>query len=160
MRLTIIFAVIALFTLVSCTTNRSVTNAFHKYGNEEGVVKVSVPGWVISLGASFADLSKEERKLVRSLDKVKVLTIEDPELNSRVNFYKEYYQEIRSKNGYEDLVMVRENNDDVGILGKFEGERVKELIILIGGEENTIVYLKGDIHPDMLKEITGKTHRI
>ena len=160
MRHTFILAVIAVFTLVSCTTNRSVSNAFHKYGNEDGVVKVSVPGWVISLGASIADLSKEERRLIRSVDKVKVLTIEDPALNRRVNFYEEYYHEIRSKKGFEDLVMVREDNESIGILGRFKEDKVKELIILIGGDENTIVYLKGDIHPDMLKEISANTHRI
>lgn len=147
---------IALITLLSCSSNLVVSNAFHKYKHQDGVVSITVPGWIIDLGTAIADLSPEEKAMMRQIDKVKVLTIEDPGLNQQVNFYEEYYHRIRSKKGYEDLVMVREDNEDIGILGRFDGDIVRELIVLVGGDENTIVYLKGRLDPSLLKSLMNE----
>jgi hypothetical protein len=150
------FLFIILFTLSACSSNREISQAFHKYGHQEGVVKVNVPGWVIHLASRIADLETEERALLRQIDKVKVLTVEDQSINQQVNFYDEYYHKLKAKKGYEDLVMVRESEEQVGILGKFEGNTARELIILVGGDENTIVYLKGKIDPDTLKKLVNQ----
>lgn len=156
MRRSIPFLFLSLFILAACSSNREVSNAFHKYGHQEGVVTITVPGWVIHLAGRIADMEAEERALLRQIDKVKVLTIEDPQINQQVNFYNEYYQKIKARKGYEDLVMLRENEEQVGILGKFDGDSVRELIILVGGDDNTIVYLKGQIDPDTINKMVQK----
>jgi hypothetical protein len=159
MRPIYIFSILALITLSACSTNRAVQAAFSKYRNTEGVTAITVPGWVISLGMRIADLPQEERKLIGQIDKVKVLTVEDPTLNQYIDFHQEYYQRILAQKGYEDLVLVRENQENVSILGRFRGETLRELIVLVGGNENTLVYLRGKFEPSALQELIDKTEK-
>lgn len=162
MRRTILFLSVFLVTLSSCSTNRIVTEAFQKYKYVDGATSVTVPGWLISFGTYVADLSNEERQLIRGVDKVKVLTLDDPLLNKGVDFYDEYYQKLRSQKGYEDLLMVRDNGENVGILGRFKKDVIRELIILVGGDENTMIYLKGKLDPAAIKKMidSGKETNI
>ena len=156
MRFSVAVTLLFSFFFISCSSNKTISSAMNKYGHQDGVVSVSVPGWVLDLGGRIGDLAPDERQILKSIDKVKVLTIEDPELNRNVNFYDEFYRKVISKDGFEDLAMVIEDNDKIGILGRFKGDTVKELIILVGGDENTIVYLKGNITPEMINEIVSK----
>lgn len=106
---------------------------------------------------AVADLPREERALVRQISKVKVLSIEDAFLNQEVDLYDEYYHQIRSQKGYEDLVVVRENNEKVGILGLFKVEIIKELIIIVGGDENALIYIRGNLNPQTINDMIDNT---
>ena len=144
------FVVVTLFIFTSCDTNSGVSEAFLKYAHQEGVTSVSVPGWLISLGAKFADLSEEERELLESIDKVKVLSLEDSDLNGEVNLNKEFKFKINQKGEYEELLAVNNEDENITIFGKMDDDVIKELIILVGGDENAIVYIKGEIRPELI----------
>ena len=83
--LPILFASIFIFS--SCSYDRGVSEAFMKYRFKEGVTTITVPGWVIGLASNFADLEKEEQEILQSIDKFRVLAVEDDDLNSRINLH-------------------------------------------------------------------------
>ena len=145
----LILAVFLLF-LVSCNTNSGVSKAFSEYGHERGVISVTVPGWVISIAAKFADLDKDEQELLNSIDKVKVLSIEDDALNAKINLHKEFSDKINVNGDFEELLTVNDQDENVTIFGKMDGEVIKEMVILVGGDDNALVYLKGEIKPELL----------
>jgi len=147
---------VALIPLISCSTNRGVTAAFSEYAHEEGVTSVTVPGWVIRLGARFGDMEAEEKALLRSVKKVRVLAIEDQNLNDEANFYKEFYKKINYSGRFEELVHVRDDGDDIHILGLSKKDELRELIVLVSGDENVIVYLKGKFDPKKIKAMAMK----
>lgn len=120
---------------------------------KKGVTSITVPGWLISLGAKFGDLSKEERELLDCVDKVKVLAIENDDLNSRINLHKEFHLEINKNKEYEELLTVRDKNENVTIFAKMDENVIEEIVILVGGDENVMVYLKGEIKPEQINNI-------
>lgn len=149
-RILFILAAFSLF-LVSCDSNNpGVPKAFSEYGHERGVTSVTVPGWVISIASKFADLDKEEREILNSIDKVKVLSIEDEALNAKINLHDEFRDKINVNHDFEELMTVNDQNENVTIFGKMNDEVIKEMVILVGGDDNVMVYLKGEIRPELL----------
>ena len=150
-------AILVLF-LTSCDNNSGVSEAFLKYSHQKGVTAITVPGWLISVGAKFADLSKDEKELLESIDKVKVLTIEDSDLNAKVDFHKEFQFKINRNGEYEELLTVRDEEENVTIFGKMDDDIIKEMIVLVSGEENVMVYLKGEIRPELINNTIDVHH--
>lgn len=152
------FVIAALFIFASCDTNSGVSEAFLKYSHQKGVTSVAVPGWLIALGAKLGDLSDEEKELLESVDKVKVLSVEDDDLNAEINFHKEFQLKINKNGEYEELMTVNGDDESVTIFGKMDDDVIKEMIILVGGDENAMVYVKGEISPELINNAIDKNH--
>lgn len=148
--LPIIFLTLFLFT--SCEYDPGVSEAFMKYRFKDGVTTITVPGWVIGLAANFCDFEREERELLQSIDKVRVLVVEDENEDRNINLHREFSTKINRKNDYEELMTVRDENEDVTIFGKMDEDVITEMVVLVGGDENALIYVRGEIDPKMLKE--------
>jgi len=146
----LLLPVLFLFLFTSCEYDTGVSEAFTKYRFKDGVTTITVPGWLIHSAAMWGDLEREERDLLRSIDKVKVLTIEDEELNARSNLHKEFYETVRERGDLEELLVVRDGNEQVTIFGKADEDSIKEMLILVGGDDNAIIYLKGRLKPELI----------
>ncbi len=73
---------------------------------------------------------------------MRVLTIEDPNLNERNNFHREFYQLNSHNPQKEDYLAVRSDEEQVTLFVKEDEKTIDELLILIGGDDNIIVQLK------------------
>jgi hypothetical protein len=122
---------------------------YQKYRGEEGVVSIWLPGIVMKFAASIADLEHEEAAFLRSIRSMRVLTIEDNELYPGVNFAREANIHP-GRNGYQVMVQVTSEGEDVLILGREKRGKLKDVLILVGGEDNVMVHLKGRMHADMI----------
>ncbi len=145
----ILFASI-LFLITSCEYHPGVSEAFAKYRFKKGVTTITVPGWVIALGAKFGDIDEDEREIIESIDKVRVLVVEDHDLNQRINLHKEFHEKINRKNDYEQLMSVNDKNENVTIYGKMDNNIITEMVVLVGGDDNVLVYLRGEIDPKII----------
>lgn len=150
MKNTVLFSVLILFLFTACEYESGVSEAFTKYRFKEGVTTITVPGWAIRLAARWGDLDKNERELLQSIDKVKILAIEDKDLNARSNLHREFYSAVRENSEMEELMVVRDGNDQVTIFGIADENSIKELLILVGGDDNAMVYVKGRLKPEMI----------
>jgi hypothetical protein len=150
MRKIVFVSIAILFVFTSCSYEPGISEAFMKYRFKDGVTTVTVPGWVISLAASFADLEESEREMLESIEKVKVLSIEDNDLNARTNLHNEFYSHINKNDHYEELLVVHEDSESVTIFGRMDDSEIKELVILVGGDDNVLIYVKGEIKPELL----------
>lgn len=140
------------FMLSSCEYNPGVSEAFTKYRFKDGVTTITIPGWVIGIAANFGDIDKNERDLLHSIDKVRVLVVEDHELNAKINLHKEFSTKINRNNDYEELLSVQDENDNITIFGKMEENVITEMVILVGGDDNALIYVRGEIDPEILKD--------
>ena len=140
----------------SCAYDSGVSEAFTKYRFKDGVTSFTIPGWVIGLAARMGDLEYEERELLRSIQKVRVLTIEDNSLNARTNFHNEFYNRVSQNPEMEELMVVRSDQEQVTIFGKASEKTIDELLILVGGSDNAIVYVKGKFDVELLSELIQK----
>jgi hypothetical protein len=149
--LTFTLAILFLSTVVSAQT-LGTELLYQKYKGEEGIISIWLPGIAMKLAASIADLDEEEDDLLRSIRSLRVLTIEDNSLYPDVNFAKEV--KIKpGKNGYQVLIEVSDGNEDVLILGKEKKGKLKDILILVGGDDNVMVHIKGRMNTDMIESI-------
>ncbi|MFW5831314.1 MAG: DUF4252 domain-containing protein [Prolixibacteraceae bacterium] len=151
--------IVFIFIFTSCEENSGMSNAFMKYSWKSGVTYITVPGWMIGLASTFGDLGDEEQELLSSIDKVKIMTIEDHDLNARVNLHEEFYSKINSDKAFEELLIVRDGNENVTIFGKMDKTVIREMIILVGGDDNALVYLKGKIKPEVINDLVRKNSK-
>ncbi len=124
---------------------------YYSYKGEDGVVALKVPGFVIRLAGSIADLDREEKQLLRSLRSVKVLTIEDTGLYPGVNFAREV--NLSRMGGYQLLLEVHDGNEDVLIAAREKNGKITDLVVVVGGEDNALVHVRGRMNSNLLENL-------
>jgi hypothetical protein len=144
--------IVSVFIFTACETDSGVSKAFAKYSDNEGVTSITVPGWLISIGAGFGDLSEQERDLLDCIDKVKVLAIDNDNLNARINLHQEFHAEINKNKEYEELLSIRDKDESVTIFGKMNENVIREIVVLVGGDENVMIYVRGEIRPEVIND--------
>jgi hypothetical protein len=125
---------------------------YHTYKGEKGVMALYVPGFVLKFAGMCAGLDHEERQLVRCLKSVTVLTIEDGSRYPGVNFTEEM-DISRMKGDYNLLMEVHDGDEDVIIAAREIRGKITDLIVVVGGEENTLVHVRGRMKSDLLEEL-------
>ncbi|MCY1722363.1 DUF4252 domain-containing protein [Prolixibacteraceae bacterium Z1-6] len=158
MKILALLSVAILFVFTSCSYEPGVSEAFTKYRFKDGVTTVTVPGWVISLAAGIGDLDESEREILDCIDKVKVISIDNDDLNSRTNLHEEFYEQINRNKAYEELLVVREEDESVTVFGRMDESVIKEMVILVGGEDNAMIYIKGEISPELINKNINFSH--
>jgi hypothetical protein len=133
-------------------------NVYNTYKGEKGVVSIRVPGFLLRFAGMCADVDEEERALLRCLRSVSVLTIEDTHRYPGVNFASEM-DHTQMKGEYNLLMEVHEDDEDVIIAARERRGKITDLIVVVGGDENTMVHVRGRLKSDMLKEL-GKVSGI
>ena len=125
---------------------------YYNYKGEEGVVALKIPGFVMKLAGSIADLDREEKQLLRSLRSVTVLTIEETDLYPGVNFTEEVNLS-HMKGGYHMLLEVHDSNEDVIIAAREKRGKITDLIVVVGGDENVLVHVRGRMNNNLLENL-------
>ncbi|WP_346863611.1 DUF4252 domain-containing protein [uncultured Draconibacterium sp.] len=145
-----IISILILFLATSCSYEPGISEAFTKYRFKDGVTTISIPGWVINVAAGFGDLDESEREILDSIDKVRVMSIENDDLNAHIDLHKEFYEKINKNNNYEELLVVRDDSESVTVFGRIEDSVIKEMVVLVGGDDNALIYVKGEIKPELI----------
>jgi len=127
----------------------SVDKLFDKYGGKDGYTTVSINKGMFEM-LNDIDPEDEDLKVLAQIEFVRVLAIEDEEIKG-VNFYDEIMKSLNVEE-YEELMTVKQSDQDVKILVKQTGSIIQELLIVVGGEDNALVYIKGNIQ---LKDLSS-----
>jgi len=122
---------------------------FDKYSQKDGFTSVYITQAMFSL---FADMDTEGDEegfidLVKNLTCIKIISVEDTtgELNKTVNFYDEIMKNF-PKQKYEELMVVKKDNQDIKFLIRKDGKIINELLMIVGGsEENALISIQGNI---------------
>ena len=126
---------------------------YYSYKGEEGVVAIRIPGFVMKLAGSIADLDREEKQLLRSLRSVTVLTIEETDLYPDVNFTEEVNLS-HMKGGYKLLLEVHDGEEDVMIAAREKNGKIRDLIVIVGGGDNVLVHVRGRMNSNLLENLS------
>jgi len=118
---------------------------FDKYAGSEGITTVYISSKMFSMMAGV-DLDDDELEdVINNLKSIRILTVDDEELNNRLNFFSELESEL-DFGGYEELMVVKESDRDLKFLVKEKGKRIDELLMIGGGPgQNVLISIKGDL---------------
>ena len=141
------------FTLAIHAQPAGIDRLYYTYKGEEGVVAFRVPGFLMKFAGMCAGLDQPERQLLRSLRSVRILTIEDQQRYSGVNFAREV-DVHRMQDGYQLLMEVHEADEDVIISAREKNGKITDLIVIVGGSDNTLVHVKGRMNCDLLENLS------
>jgi hypothetical protein len=142
---------------VMAQDNSPIDKLFNKYANREGFTTVNISGKLLSFASKFDESKSKETAMLEKLSGIRILSVEDKELNKGLNFYKELEADGFFKNhNYEVLMEVTEKDEIVRFYGR-SGEKGKlsELLMVVGGNDNTLISIRGVIDPDDISKITG-----
>ena len=150
------FSLILLLGSAGFSQNKSVDRVFRKYAHRKGVTSVSVPRILLSIGRAFmTDMDAEEKRMLKTIHKLKVLTIEDEALNAKTDFYAEMSQTLK-KNNFKEMMTVKSDGQTVKMVAHEKRGRIDRLILVVGGEENVLVSIKGKMKYSDLSKLIQK----
>ena len=130
---------------------------FEKYANKKGFTTVNISGALLGFASQIETGKDGVGDILKGLNGVRILTVEDHELNQKLDFYKELENDGFFKNhDYEVLMEVTEENEVVRFYGKNAGEgKLAELLMVVGGNENVLISIRGVIDPKDISKITN-----
>ena len=152
MKRLIIAAIALVFSISLFAQPAGYHDVYRSYKGEEGVVSLHIPGFLLKFAGMCAGLEHDERALVRCLKSVTVLTIEDNHLYPGVNFTREM-DITRMKDNYNIMLEVHDGDEDVIIAVREKKGKITDLIVVVGGDENTLVHVRGRMESDLLAEL-------
>lgn len=151
----IILSLSILFLTVSLFAQRNPIDAlFEKYSGSEGITTVYISSKMFSMMAGL-DLDDDELEdVINNLKSIRILTVDDEELNNELNFFEELEKDL-DLSGYEELMVVKESDKDLKFLVKEKGKRIDELLMIGGGPgQNVLISIKGDLDLQNISSIS------
>lgn len=153
MKKSILFILCLALPIMTIAQPLAVRKAFHRYGHDEGITRVTVPGIAIRMASWLVD-DAETEALLKGINKVKVLFAEGEENMLQPEFASKFMKEIK-RGQFEEMLTMNDQEDQVGIYIRDGRRHKKELVLFVSGkDESTIVYLKGKITPELLKQLS------
>lgn len=134
-----------------------VDKLFEKYANQKGFTTINISGKLLGFAAQIDTGDDATSDMLSSLNGIRVLTVEDDELNEKIDFYKELESNGFFKdNNYEVLMEITEEDEVVRFLAKDAGNgKISDLLLVVGGDDNTLISISGIIDPESIGKITG-----
>ncbi len=154
MKKTILILMISGLSAVTFAQRNPIDAMFDKYAGKEGITTVYISSKMFSMMAGL-DLDDDELEdVLKHLKTIRILTVEDPELNKKLNFFTELEKDV-DFSGYEELMVVKESDKDIKFLVKEKDNRIAELLMIGGGPgQNMLVSIKGDLDMDNISSIS------
>jgi len=133
-----------------------VDKLFEKYANQKGFTTVNISGKLLGFASNLDTGDPATKDMLSSLKGIRVLTVEDDDLNNKIDFYKELEADGFFKNNdYEVLMEVTEDDEIVRFLAKDAGNgKISDLLLVVGGDDNALISIQGIIDPENIGKIT------
>ncbi|TKG96932.1 DUF4252 domain-containing protein [Puteibacter caeruleilacunae] len=153
----IIILIIAILPLVGLAQNSPIDKLFDKYAGTDGITSVNISGKLLSLAAQFESEDKEAQDLMQSISGIRILAVDNEELNKELNFYKDlekanFFKDAKGK--YELLMDVNEANDKVKFfIRENSNGRMSELLLIVGGSDNALISIRGNISMESIAKL-------
>lgn len=154
MKRTVILFLLVLLVGVVNAQDRAIRKTYHKYNHIDGITTLTIPRFVIRFAAFIGPGENPEWDVIRNIHKIKILAVENEYWNKHINLYDEVMKNWNIAE-YEPLVTVNEKDQNVVLLAKMKGQNISEFVVLVGGDDNALIYIKGDIPFSSLQELTG-----
>ena len=133
-----------------------VDRLFEKYANQKGFTTVNISGKLLGFASKIETGDEATSELLSGLSGIRILSVEDHELNKKLDFYEELNKEgFFKNNNFEVLMEVTEDNEVVRFLAKDAGNgKISDLLLVVGGDDNALISISGLIDPENIGKIT------
>lgn len=128
-----------------------VDQLIEKYQGQKGFITVIVNKGLLDLAAAMDD-DEDLEKMKGMIDNIRIIAMEDYLNTENINFYNEIISQV-DVDMYQELMTVKESDNDVVFYVKYAGKDIDELLLIVGGhDDNAVISIKGKIN---LKEMAA-----
>ncbi len=138
------FLLLALIPASLCAQRSPVDELFERYDGTEGFTSVYISSKMFGLLSRIDSDDEEFRNLVTRIRGIRILSIDSAAVARGVNFASELMPGLR-RNGYEELMTVKEPDGQVFFMIREAGGRIAELVMVTGGGGSSVVSIQGDL---------------
>jgi len=153
-KLLILFILVNLSASVWAQKN-PVDEIFEKYSGKDGFTTVYISPKMFSILSGMNAEDKEYKDLMSRLKSIRILSENTDSLRVPTQFGKELLRRLPAA-GYEDLMLVKDQKNEVRFMILEVKGRIAELVMVSGGEGSTVVSITGDLD---LKTIAGMSDK-
>jgi len=152
-RMVFAFAVLLISASTTMGQKNGIDAFFTRYEGKEGFTTVNISGNLFNL---FANTSENDVEQEVSIDvsSVRILSINDENVTGRINFMDELKNSI-DRGGYEELMIVKNAENDVRVMVKTSGRMIRELLVISGGRDNALVQVKGSFERKDIRKLAN-----
>jgi len=154
MKKTVLLLAFIIITLGLAAQRNGIDNFFSRYAGLDGYTTVNINGDLLGFFAKFDD-DAELNDLSRKIISIRIITSEGGIRHPEVSFASELDGVIR-RGGYEELMTVRNPDDDVRIMVKTAGETIKEILVLASGDKETVIQIKGSFKQNDVENLSRR----
>ena len=141
-----LIVLIFVFPLLVFSQHASVNKLFEKYAEKDGFTTVYISKNLFKLVGEIELDDPDVDELVNNLETIKILASDCEFINENdLNFYEEIMNELPVED-YEELLVVKEKDQDVKFLVKEKNGIISELLLVVGGKDNNaLICITGNI---------------
>ena len=132
-----------------------VDRIFDKYSGQEGYTTVYISSKMFSLFAEIDPDDQELQDMMNGLKSIRILASDDSDESGGegINFYKEVMKDLAVEK-YEELMVIKDGNQDLKFLIREEDGRIVELLLVGGGDgDNVLISIRGIIDMKNISKI-------
>jgi hypothetical protein len=152
----LIFILAVVLPMAVLAQKSPVDKLFEKYANQKGFTTVNISGKLLGFASQIETGDQATTDILSELKGIRILTVEDDELNKKLDFYVELENDgFFRNNQFEVLMEVTEDDEVVRFLAKDAGNgKISDLILVVGGDDNALISITGLIDPKNIGKIT------
>ncbi len=144
-----------MFTVMAFCQQSAVDKIFDKYSGKEGYTTVYISSFMFNLlnNLEIDDPEYNEfKKATSGISSIKILTQEG---DKSVPFGKELL-EMLPRSEYKEMMVVKEEGEDVLFLAREEGGKITEFLLIVSGSgEDALIAIQGDIDLESIASIAA-----
>ena len=153
MKKVLLFILVVAFPAFIMAQNSAVDKLFAKYKGQKGVTTVSISPELFQMVNAMGIEELEDQDFpVDKIASVKILTIEDEEGWEDVNFYNEIKKDL-DVSDFAEVMTVDDGGEVVRMWMKVSKNTVSEFLLIVGGDDNVLIYITGDFNMNDLDEL-------
>lgn len=155
----VLLLTVLIFITFALSAQKSVDRLFEKYSGKDGFTTIDISGDLLNLAATLEDEDNNDSsdEIKAKITGIRILTQKEDFLAGE-NFIDAIKKDV-AFNDYEEFMRVKESDQDLRMLVKTQGRRIKELLVISGGKENAIIQIKGDMSVSDARKLSEKTKK-
>lgn len=132
-----------------------VDDLFDRYNGKDGFTSVYISSKMFGLLSRIDSNDEEFRNLVTRIKGIRILSLDSTAVVRGINFASELMPGLK-RNGYEELMTVKEEKDEVFFMIREVGGKIAELVMITGGKGTSVVSIQGDLDLKTISSLSGK----
>ncbi|UCG27136.1 MAG: DUF4252 domain-containing protein [Bacteroidales bacterium] len=145
MKRIVLIAAVILMSFPMMAQKDPVDLLFDKYSGKEGFTTVIISSKMFSLFSDMEVEDEEFNEMMSSLESIRILATDETSMDESINFFEEVMKDLNQKD-YEELMTVKDADQDVKFLIRERNGKIAELLLVSGGGgDNAIISIRGNI---------------